>query len=67
MGLSVTKQNVNVIYTNIIKMMWDFPGGPMVKTSPSNAGGNGSIHSQGTKIPHGSWPKNQKRKTEAIL
>ena len=31
----------------------------MVKTSPSNAGGAGSIPSRGAKIPHGSGPKNQ--------
>ena len=37
----------------------DFPGGPVVKTSPSNAGGAGSILGQGAKIPHASWPKNQ--------
>ena len=30
----------------------DFPGGPMVETSPSNAGGTGSIPGQGTKIPY---------------
>ena len=30
---------------------WDFPGGPVVKTSPSNAGG--------AKIPHASQPKKQ--------
>ena len=30
----------------------DFPGGPMVKTLPSNAGGGGLILGQGTKIPH---------------
>ena len=29
----------------------DFPGGPGVKTVPSNAGGTGSIPSQGTKVP----------------
>ena len=46
---------------------WDFPGGPVVKTSPSNAGGAGLIPGQGTKIPHASWPKNQNIKTEAIL
>ena len=37
----------------------DFPGGPVVKTSPSNAGGAGSIPGQGAKIPHASWPKNR--------
>ena len=36
----------------------DFPGGPVVKTLPSNAGGQGSIPGQGVKIPHTSWPKN---------
>ena len=29
----------------------DFPGGPVVKTSPSNAGGAGSIPGQGAEIP----------------
>ena len=31
---------------------WDFPGGPVVKNPPSNAGNTGSIPGQGTKIPH---------------
>ena len=31
----------------------------MVKTSPSNAGGEGSIPVWGAKIPHASWPKNR--------
>ena len=31
----------------------------MVKTSPSNAGGVGSISGQGAKIPHALWPKNK--------
>ena len=35
---------------------WDFPGSPVVKTSPSNAGDVGSP-GQGDKIPHASWPK----------
>ena len=30
----------------------DFPGGPVVKNLPSNAGDVGSIPSRGTKIPH---------------
>ena len=37
----------------------DFPGGPVVKTSPSNAGCVGSIPGRGAKIPHALWPKNQ--------
>ena len=39
--------------------MWDFPRGPVVKTSPSNVGGVCSIPGPGAKIPHASWPKNQ--------
>ena len=36
---------------------WDFPGGPVFKTSPSNSGTEDSIPSQGAKIQ-----KNQNRK-----
>ena len=32
-------------------------GTPSDKTSPSNAGDEGSIPGQGAKIPHASWPK----------
>ena len=39
---------------------WDFPGSPVVKTSPSNAEGAGSIPGQRAKIPHALWPKKQK-------
>ena len=38
---------------------WDFPEGPVVKSSPSNAGGASSIPGRGAKIPHASRPKNQ--------
>ena len=31
---------------------WNFPGGPVVKNPPSNAGDAGSIPGQETKIPH---------------
>ena len=34
----------------------DFPGGPMVKNLPCDAGGLGLIPRQGGKIPHASWP-----------
>ena len=37
----------------------DFPGSPMVKTSPFSAGGVGLISGQEATIPHASWPKNQ--------
>ena len=36
-----------------------FPGGPVVRTAPSNAGGAGSISGWGAKIPRASQPKDQ--------
>ena len=36
--------------------MGDFPGGPVVKNSPSNAKDVGSIPGRGTKIPHALGP-----------
>ena len=42
---------------------WDFPGGAVVKTSPSSAEGTGSIPGWGPKIPHAMCPpQNQKKK-----
>ena len=41
----------------------DFPGGPGVKTSPSNARGAGSVPGWGAKIPHVLGKKKQ-NKTE---
>ena len=43
---------------------WDFLGGPVVQTSPSNAGTMGLIPGQGAKIPLALGPKHI---TEAIL
>ena len=37
----------------------DFPGGPVIKTSPSNAGDEGSDSSRRAKMPHAPGPKNQ--------
>ena len=42
--------------------MRDFPGDPVVKTSPSNAGGTGLIPGWGDKIPYALGPKNIKQK-----
>ena len=34
----------------------DFPGGPVVKSLPCNAGDTGSVPGPGTKIPHAEGP-----------
>ena len=38
--------------TGQFKISWVFPGSPVVKNLPSNAGDAGSIPGRGTKIPH---------------
>ena len=39
-------------FFSILKLsLWDFPGGPVVKDPPCNAGDMGLIPGQGTKIP----------------
>ena len=40
----------------------DFPGCPVVKTLPSNAGRVDSISGQEAKIPHSLGPKHKKKK-----
>ena len=43
----------NEIESVILKTPYrDFPGGPMIKNSPYNAGDAGLIPDQGTKTPH---------------
>ena len=44
---------------NQVQILRNFLGGPMFKTLPSNAGGDGSIPDWGAEIPHALWPKNQ--------
>ena len=44
------------------KDLWDFPGGLVVRTSPSDAGAAGSIPHWEAKIPHTLKPKNQNMK-----
>ena len=56
--LTLVAATVSLLYS-IKKMSGDIPGSPVVKTSPSNAGGAGSIPGRGAKIPRASQPKNQ--------
>ena len=57
---SAIQKGESLLYCLILKTYCrDFPGGPVVRTSPSVTGGAGSIPGQGAKIPHASWPKNQ--------
>ena len=45
----------------------DCPGGPVIKTSPSNAGGARSIPGQGAMIPHASWPNPRKTQNRSNI
>ena len=53
LSLPVPHYHVNM-FKLLLKTKWDrdFPGGPVVKNPPSNAGDAGSIPGIGTKIPH---------------
>ena len=49
-----------IMKTQLSRVMGqEFPGGPVIKTSPFNAEDMGSIPDRGTKIPHALRPKNQ--------
>ena len=63
----ICKQKKNNNYNTYFKnpILKNYPCGPVVKTSPSNAGVVDFIPHQETEIPHGSWPKIQNIK--AIL
>ena len=52
---------------SILLKMETFPGGPVVKILPSNAGGTGSVPGWGSKIPPCLAAKKATHKTEAIL
>ena len=43
-------------------MTWGFPGGSVIKTLPSNTGGEGSIPGQRPKLPHVQGQKKKKKK-----
>ena len=45
----------------------DFPGSPVVKTSPSSVGGTGSVSGLEAEMPTCPRAKGPKHKTEAIL
>ena len=50
--------NFSCIYHQTSKIInfWDFPGNPVVKTSPSNAGNTSLFPRWGAKIPRASGP-----------
>ena len=45
----------------------DFPGGPIVETLPSNAGGASSIPDRGTDIPRASQSKNAHKNRSSVV
>ena len=53
-------------YADILGKVQDFPGGPVVKTSLSDAWGVVSIPGQGAKIQYASPPKQNKTKPKTI-
>ena len=51
-GEGASRYGASHLYNNGFR---DFLGGPVVKTSPYNAEGVGSIPGQGTKVPYASY------------
>ena len=58
-------ESLNYTSRNVL-MGKDFPGGPVVKNPPSNAGDAGSIPSQGTKIPRAGWQLSPRTTTSEL-
>ena len=56
----VTQAHCTSISSSKVGMMWDVPGGPVVKTLPSNAGGVGLIPVREDKTSHALKPKKPK-------
>ena len=56
---------MHILFYNFDILISGLPGGPVVKTSLSNAGGMYSIPEQWGKIPHTLWPEKPKHETEA--
>ena len=52
LGLRYIKRETAILPLKGDLLKGDFPGGPVVKNVPSNAGDVGSIPGWGTKIPH---------------
>ena len=60
----MTSDHFLTMHTNKNMKQSDFPGAPVVMTSPSNVGSSSSIPGWGSKIPHAKKPKHT---TEAML
>ena len=58
-GLILKQVSIQRIKHQKATVPWDFPGSPVVETSPSNAGSEGLISGQRAKIPHALWPKDK--------
>ena len=48
---SLSTSSLSIFVSSFKKVPGDFPGGPMVKTLSSNAGGAGLMPDQGTEVP----------------
>ena len=66
---SVKQHGPSVTHPSRILELADFPGGPVVKSVPSNAGGVGLFSGRRAKIPHPTYleGKKPKHKTETVL
>ena len=59
-----TLQSHSLFSSVLLKCFGGFPGGPVVKTLPSNAGSSHGIPGWGGRIPHTLQPKKPKHKKQ---
>ena len=65
---SIQRGFIKIILINpLLKPIWDFPGGPVVKTLPFNAEGVSLIPGWGAKTPHISQPKKKKKAKAEVV
>ena len=58
----ISEVRSSLLHINYTNKLWNFLGGPVVTTSPSNAAGTGLIPGQGATIPRCLVAKTPKHK-----
>ena len=50
--MQLSRDVKSIPFKNVLNLLGDFLGGPLVKNLPSSAGAMGLIPGRGTKLPH---------------
>ena len=66
-NFGVTVNSSVFLPIQLISQSWDFPGDPVVKNPPSNAGDAGSIPGRGTSISHAAGQLSPRSTTTELM